>query len=113
MSNDEIILTVKEMDAIKFKVKLELRGENLPFLPELIEEMLFMQGRDAWTYKFSEFEVACNGESKSIAFNIGALLKKEFHKFAKQHRYKFAVKCICSTADNKVKITNVREVQRS
>lgn len=109
MSDDESCLTTKELDAIKFKVKNELKGERLPFLPDPVEEMLFMQGRGAWTYKFTEFEVACNRKSKSIKFNIGALLKKEFRKFARQCRYKFHITCLYYSTD-KVKITKIEEI---
>jgi hypothetical protein len=105
-------VSAKALDMAKFQVKQALAFTKLPSLPEFVEERLFLQGRSAWTYKYSDLQIEEAPTSKQISFIIEALLKREFHAFAKPHRYKFLAQCgyVNDTHAVKVKkLTAIRE----
>jgi len=68
----------RELDTARFWVKQELEGKHLPFLPEHVDRRLFFEGRTAWSYKYSDLHVDQRKASKTITFNVVALLKKSF-----------------------------------
>jgi hypothetical protein len=83
----------KALGSAKFWVKRELDLKHLPGLPEFVEERLFLQGRTAWTYKYSDVTIDERPASKEVAFAIEALLKREFHAYAATYRYRFKARC--------------------
>jgi hypothetical protein len=89
VTDREDIIPTKELNTARFWVKRELEGKHLPILPELVEEQLFMQGRTAWNYKYSDLKVDQIKASKKITFNINVSLKKEFHDLIEQHSFSF------------------------
>jgi hypothetical protein len=76
----DLILS-KELNTARFWVKRELEAKYLPALPDLVEEQLFLQGRTAWNYRYSDLKVDHLKASKRISFNTFALLKKNFIGF--------------------------------
>jgi len=102
----------KELGAAKFWVTRELEGKHLPFLPERVEERLFFEGRTAWNYKYSDLNVIQTKRSKKITFSISALLKKEFHGFIEQYRFKFNTTSLYDPATHKLKVLEIKIVER-
>ena len=74
-------------------VRRELENWHLPQLPNSVEELLFLQGRSAWTYKYSDVTIEERPTSREIAFIVQALLKREFRAYAKAYRHRFRVRC--------------------
>lgn len=101
----------RELDTARFWVKQELEGKHLPFLPEHVDRRLFFEGRTAWSYKYSDLHVDQRKASKTITFNIVALLKKEFHSFAEQHRFIFCATCIYYPATRKLKVAKIKVIE--
>jgi hypothetical protein len=83
----------KALGSAKSWVKRELEFKHLPGLPEFVEERLFLQGRTAWTYKYSDLTIKERPASKEVEFSIEALLKKEFHAYVSTYRYRFRARC--------------------
>ena len=83
----------KALGYAKSWVKRELDLKYLPGLPEFVEERLFLQGRSAWTFKYSDLMIEDRSASKDVAFTIEALLKREFHAYAATYRYRFKARC--------------------
>ena len=104
-------ISAKELDTARFWVKLELEGQHLPILSEFVEEQLFMQGRTAWNYKYSDLKVEQIKVSKRIAFNVNVLLKKEFHDLIEQHRFSFNATCIYCPDPHKLTVTEIELVE--
>jgi hypothetical protein len=68
---------------------------------------LFMQGRTAWNYKYSDFSVKKAKASKRVDLIIEVLLKREFHAHLRSNRYKFRVICRYHTETWRSKIISV------
>ena len=107
----DAIIPSKELDTTRFWVKHELEAKYLPALPDLIEEQLFMQGRTAWNYRYSDLNVDQLEASKRITFNTFVLLKKEFHQFLDQHRFCFKATSIYYPNAHKIKIMRIHAVE--
>ena len=101
--NDDLLLS-KETNRIKFWVKQTLLRDHLPVLPNSVEEKLFIEGRTAWTYKYSNIKIKINKKSKTAVFSVSAKLKMEFHIFSEIHQFHFNVTCKYYLEDEKVKI---------
>ena len=95
---------------MRFKVKRELKFEYLPTLPEWVEEELFLEGRTAWIFKYSNEAVRNRKRHLQIDFDISAILKKEFSEYIKRSRFQFHVRGIFLHESKKVKIQEVIEV---
>lgn len=112
MTSNENIIPSKELDTAKFWVKRELEGKYLPFLPEPVEERLFIEGRTAWNYNYSDLNVRKRKTSKKITFNISALLKNEFHHFVQQHYFRFDTTCIYYPATHTLKVAEIARIEQ-
>ncbi len=112
MPNKENDISSKELNTARFWVKQELERNLLPILPEHVEDRLFFEGRTAWNYKYSGLNIEKTKTSKKIAFNIEAILKKEFHGFSKQHHYKFSVICIYYIDTRKLKVVEIARIKQ-
>ncbi len=110
MNNYSLNLLPKETRQMKFLVKQTILGDHLLILPDNVEMMLFMEGRTAWTYKYSPIKVKTNKKSKKAEFSISAKLKKEFHNFSKEHQFSFDVVCKFFLEDEKVKIITIKPI---
>jgi hypothetical protein len=86
-------VSAKALGYAKFWVKRELELKHLPGLPEFVDERLFLQGRTAWTYKYSDLTIEDRSASQEVSFAIEALLKREFHAYAAAHRHRFKARC--------------------
>ena len=85
-------LSRKEIEIIKFLVKQEITRQ-LPLLPDPIETKLFLQGRDAWMFRwFLLHEKYPIAPEKPVSLEVIVKLKKEFHQFQKTTEYKFSCK---------------------
>ena len=112
MSERNDLIHFKELNTARFWVKRELEAKYLPVLPELVEEQLFLQGRTAWNYRYSNLKVDQLKASKRILFNTHALLKKEFRRFLKEHRFEFQATTIYYPDAHKLKVMNIQAVDR-
>jgi hypothetical protein len=108
VTNKENIVFANEVDIAKFRVKRELQYKHLPPLSEHVEELLFLQGRTAWTYQYADIKVIPRKVSTKISFIITALLKKEFHLLVEQHRFKFIATSVYYPETQKLKIDEIR-----
>lgn len=82
----------KEIDIIKFKVRNKI-ARRLPELPDSIETILFLQGRDAWVFGWNLLNDTFPIESDEIiVLEVIAKLKKEFHRYNKTTHYHFSCK---------------------
>lgn len=73
-------LTKKQIDITKYGVKNEIE-RSLPILPDAVETILFLQGSDAWTYKWGLTEKNDKLPVDQISLEVIVKLKKEFHDF--------------------------------
>jgi hypothetical protein len=105
------LISSKELNTARFWVKRQLEAKYLPALPELVEEQLFMQGRTAWNYKYSDLRVDHLQASKKISFNTFALLKKEFHRFLDKHRFGFSTTSIYYPETHRLKVINIHKIK--
>jgi hypothetical protein len=111
MVNKEKLIVTKGVSTARFWVKQNLESKYLPSLPENIFELLFLQGRTAWNYKYSDTIEKEGEKSNKIAFKITALLKKEFHMFVKEHRFSFNVICMYFPETHKLKVTKIALIE--
>lgn len=111
MPEENDLILSKELYTVRFRVKRELEAKYLPALPDLVEEQLFLQGRTAWNFKYSNLKVDPLKASKRISFTIFALLKKEFHRFFDKHRFSFNVTTIYWPDTRKLKIENIQAIE--
>ena len=100
----------KALGSAKSWVKRELEFKYLPGLPEFVQVRLFLQGRTAWTYKYSDLTIKDRLASKDVAFSIEALLKKEFHAYAATYRYRFRARCSYLTETQRLKIKEIAPI---
>ena len=110
MTHKEKLIITKGIGKARFWVKQKLEGEYLPPLPENIFELLFLQGRTAWNYKYSDTIEKEGKKSNKIVFKITASLKKEFYMFVEDHRFRFNVTCTYFPETHKlqaIKITSI------
>ena len=111
MTNKEKLVISKGVGTARFWVKQKLEGEYLPSLPENVFELLFLQGRTAWNYKYSDTIEKENKKSNKIVFKITASLKKEFHIFVEDHYFCFNVTCIYYPGTRKLKVTKIASIE--
>ena len=83
-------LSRKEIEIIKFLVKHEITRQ-LPLLPDPVETKLFLQGRDAWMFRWHLLNEKYPISSKEpVSLEVVAKLKKEFHQFQETTDYIFS-----------------------
>jgi hypothetical protein len=82
-------LSTKQIRIIKSNVTNSI-SRKLPLLPDSVETRLFLEGRDAWMFRWhclnKEFPIS---PDEKISLEVVAILKKEFHKFQDRTHYKF------------------------
>lgn len=105
------ITLTKGVDTARFWVKQKLESEYLPSLPEIICDLLFLEGRTEWTYKYSDTIEKEGKKSNTIGFKITALLKKEFHTFVEKHRYSFNVTCTYFPEIHKIRAIKIKSIE--
>ncbi len=84
-------LSSKQIGTIKFKIRRALDAK-LPMLPEHVEEMLFLQGRDAWTYTWQLLKQDAQRASHPITLAVEVKLKREFSGYQISPRHTFQCK---------------------
>ena len=85
-------LSRKEIEIIKFLVKQEITRQ-LPLLPDPIETKLFLQGRDAWMFRWHLLNEKYPISSKEpVTLEVVVKLKREFHCYQDTTHYKFSCK---------------------
>lgn len=81
-------LSAKQIGTIKFKIKRAL-DVKLPMLPDHVEEMLFLQGRDAWTFSWQVLKQEAQSASHPITLEVEVKLKREFASYPISPRHRF------------------------
>ena len=82
-------LSRKKIEIIKFLVKHEITRQ-LPLLPDPVETKLFLQGRDAWMFRwFLQHEHYPISPKEPVSLEVVAKLKKEFHQYQEITQYRF------------------------
>ena len=85
-------LSAKEIRIIKYQISHEITRQ-LPLLPEHVETILFLQGRDAWMFRwFLQHDNYPISSSKPVFLEVVVKLKKEFHQYQKTTEHKFSCK---------------------
>ncbi|EIC21660.1 hypothetical protein [Thiorhodovibrio frisius] len=80
----------KDLDVIKYSIKKKV-SQQLPYLPDIIEEMLFMQGRIAWNYYWTLLDLSTDGSARpKMKIEVTVKLKKEFHQFCSDVQHVFS-----------------------
>lgn len=77
-----------QIGTVKFKVKKAV-APSLPELPDEVERKLFLQGRDAWTYRWYLLDQDARNPRHPISVEVEAKLKKEFMQYQLRTRYMF------------------------
>ena len=83
-------------------VRQELRIRHLPFLPEEIEEALFLTGSTAWTFRYADLAVEPLADSWKLEFTVLAILKKAFRDYLEPARYGYRVSLLLDQNDHNV-----------
>ena len=74
---------------IKFKVTNSI-SRKLPLLPDSVETRLFLDGRDAWMFRWHLLnEKSPISPDENISLEVVAILKKEFHEYQDKTHYRF------------------------
>jgi len=81
-------LTKKQIHIIKYNIKKEI-SKQLPLFPERIEMKLFIEGRDAWTYRWSLKQYILEPKQK-VFIEVIVKLKKEFPQYNEIKYYEFS-----------------------
>ncbi len=110
MTKKEKMNITKGVSTARFWVKQKLEGEFLPSLPENVFELLFLQGRTAWNYKYSDTIEKEGKKSNKITFKITAILKKEFHMFAEEYHFSFNATCMYFPETHKLKAIKITPI---
>lgn len=83
-------LSAREIGIIKYQIKNKINLQ-LPILPESTEMKLFLQGRDAWTFRWylqnKKYPISSRDP---ISLKVVVKLKKEFHQYQETTQYKFS-----------------------
>jgi hypothetical protein len=111
MTYTEKLISTKGLRKARFWVKQELEGEYLPSLPENVFELLFLQGRTAWNFKYYDTIEKEGKKSNKISFQITASLKREFHMFVGEHRFSFYVTCRYFPETGKIKAIKITLIE--
>ncbi len=82
-------LPAKVIRIIKYRVTNSIT-RKLPLLPDSVEMKLFLEGRDAWMFRWhllnEKFPIS---PDEKISLEILTILKKEFHSYQDKTRYRF------------------------
>ena len=85
-------LSAKEIRIVKYQISHEITRQ-LPLLPDYVETKLFLQGRDAWMFRwFLQHENYPISSSKPVSLEVVAKLKKEFYQYQATTDYRFSCK---------------------
>jgi hypothetical protein len=85
-------LSTKEIMNVKYQISHEITRQ-LPLLPDHIETILFLQGRDAWMFRwFLQHEHYPISSKNPVSLEVVAKLEKEFHQYQETTQYKFSCK---------------------
>ncbi len=85
-------LSAKEIGIIKFQIK-NMINQQIALLPEHVEMKLFLQGTDAWTFRWYLLNKKCPISPKEpVVLDVVVKLKKEFHQYQDTTQYKFSCK---------------------
>ncbi len=103
-------LSQKQIGSVKYNIK-QMILRQLPLLPEIVENKLFLQGRDPWIYgwelKNNQFPI----ESKHIiSIEVVVRLKKEFHQYVEQTQYTFLCKVKLTEDTYRPKVSIAKKV---
>lgn len=82
-------LKKKEIDIIKYAINHKIIRQ-LPLFPDHIEEKLFLQGRDAWMFRWNLLNKLPVKAKEPIALAVTVKLKKEFHNFTKHKIFNYS-----------------------
>jgi hypothetical protein len=93
-------LSAKLIRIIKYNVMNSIT-RKLPFLPDSVETKLFLEGRDAWMFRWhllnEKFPIFPN---EKISLEVLAILKKEFHDYQDKTLYRFLCNIKLKEGDN-------------
>jgi len=81
-------LTEKQVGIVKFAIKRKI-VHNLPILPDDVETILFLQGRDAWRYSWRLLEHDPTSSMHPMIVEVEVKLKKELHPYCHSRRHLF------------------------
>ncbi len=86
-------LSKNEINIVKYNVRNKILRQ-LPVLPDDIETMLFLQGRDSWVFSWLLLNERSQLESNvaTISLEVVAKLKKEFHNYQNTKQFKYSCK---------------------
>jgi hypothetical protein len=74
-------LSTKKIRIVKFNAA-NLISRKLPLLPDSVETRLFLQGRDAWIFRWHSLnEKLPISSDEKISFEVVSILKKSFINF--------------------------------
>jgi hypothetical protein len=107
MSGPNHSIPPRELETARAWVRNELELKQLPALPDDVEERLFLQGRSAWTFRYSDLKVEHLDGSIRIAFHVVATLKKEFHRFLARHRFMFSATSLYDADSDMLEVVEI------
>jgi len=94
-------------------IRQTLERSYLPSLPDLIQETLFLQGRSAWTFRYTEPKITSNQASWRLQYEVTAKLKKAFHSLMQIRQLGFAVAVIIDKAKGIPEIVSLQPIEPS
>lgn len=101
-------LEPKPLSAIKYLIKTAI-GQKLPFFPDDVEMMLFMEGRGAWSYSWRLLNKIEPNSRSPISIAVEVTLKKEFLRYQPRARHLFRCKAWLQPEMDRPKVS-VREI---
>ncbi|MFM8277994.1 MAG: hypothetical protein ACKN89_13605 [Cyanobium sp.] len=91
-------------------VRQELWRNHLPGLPDRVEDILFLQGRSAWSFRYPELKLVPLQNAWRIELQVLAILKKEFHEFLDHHRYTYQASLLLERKNLDISELNIEAV---
>lgn len=93
-------ISAKQIRIIKYDVTNSI-SRRLPLLPDSVETKLFLEGRDAWRFRWfllnEKFPISTD---KKISLEVIAILKKEFHEYQSKTHYTFLCNASLNEGDD-------------
>ncbi len=111
MTNGTEAIPVESLATARAWVRNELGIRHLPDLPDEVATTLFLQGRIAWTFRYSELRVAAGTNGWQLQFKVAALLKKEFRSLPVQPRHSYQASLWLENKDGSTRNMTISEDQ--
>lgn len=107
MNHNTVIISDKNLEAVKYRMKVVLMDKYLPASPKDDEGWPIFTDYSSWVYRYYDFvEDNVHGENR-ISFKIKVVLKKQYHQLVNNCRFDFNVVCVYSGTKYEINVSKL------